>query len=150
MQKQPRHGRRREGAGWFSSRRKVAAVARAPANAATAQQGGLRSGWRGAKASCAVWLRGERVVQFLSGVRCEAWRLARPFLFGAWLRVPQREKVVAPRRRATLRELSPYSSQQSRWRGGAAFWACYRASTTALQPPPAPRGLCEKKSQLGG
>ena len=44
-----------------------------------------------------------------------------------------------------MRELSPYSSQQSRWRGGAAFWACYRAPTTALQPPLPRRGACARK-----
>ena len=33
-------------------------------------------------------------------------------------------------------------SQQSRWRGGAAFWVGFRPSTTTLQPPPPRRGAC--------
>ena len=38
------------------------------------------------------------------------------------------DRELAPRRRAKVRELSPYSSQQSRWRGGAAFWVGVRVS----------------------
>ena len=99
-------------------------------------------------------LRRTVVVPFSSLARCEAWRVARPNLFGGGARplatpaglpsvgqpdaygagesrVPQRQRV-SPRAAAPLCERSPHLSQQSRWRGDAAFWACFHPSTTAL------------------
>ena len=73
-------------------------------------------------------------------------RLGCPILFGGGSSRSTTREGLAPRRRAIVRDLSPYSSQQSRWRGGAAFWACSRASTTALKPPTPRRGACARKS----
>ena len=62
-------------------------------------------------------------------------RAVRPILFVGLRFAFSNDRGLAPRRRAKVRELSPYSSQQSRWRGGAAFWVGVHVSPTTLQPP---------------
>ena len=88
------------------------------------------------KPSEGVGLRGEWVV---------------PFSSGAGLRASQREKVVAPRPMGLRARIIPvfvpaWSLPHRARRFGSAFAFPNGFTTTK----PAPRGLCEKKSHLGG
>ena len=72
-------------------------------------------------------------------------RLGCPILFGGGSSRSTTREGLAPRRRATLRDLSPYSSQQSRWRGGAAFWVGVRVLQRLYNHHPRAEGLVREK-----
>ena len=77
-----------------------------------------------------VGLRGEWVV---------------PFSSGGYLRSFQRQRVSPAPDGASCENhprIRPYLVVAP---SGAAFWACYRAPTTALQPPLPRRGACARK-----
>ena len=61
----------------------------------------------------------------------------------------QRQRV-SPRAAAPSCERSPHLSQQSRWRGGAAFWVGVRALQRLYNHQTRAEGLVREKSQLGG
>ena len=72
-----------------------------------------------------------------------ARRVGGAFLFGVATRAFQRQRV-SPRAAAPKCERSPHLSQQSRWRGGAAFGSAFAFPNGSTTTTPAPRGLCEK------
>ena len=68
-----------------------------------------------------------------------------PFSSGGYLRSFQRQRVSPAPDGASCENhprIRPYLVVAP---SGAAFWACYRAPTTALQPPLPRRGACARK-----
>ena len=117
-------------------------------------------------------LRRTVVVPFSSLARCEAWRVARPNLFGGGARplatpaglpsvgqpdaygagesrVPQRQRVSPRARWGFVRESSPYSSLLGRCPiGRGVLGLLSRPNNGSTTTTPAPRGLCEKSPNL--
>ena len=73
-----------------------------------------------------------------------ARRVGGAFLFGVATRAFQRQRV-SPRAAAPSCERSPHVSQQSRWRGGAAFGSAFAFPNGSTTTTPAPRGLCDNR-----
>ena len=136
MQKLPRLGRRQVGAGRFKSGWKPAAVARAPANAATAQQGGLMVVEEARKQSSVVsWV---------------ARRVGGAFLFGGFASpFPTREgcSPAPPRHCARIVPVFVPTKPLARRRG---VWGCVRVLQRLYNHHPRAQERVREKSQLGG
>ncbi len=141
MPKLPRLGRRQGGAGWLENRLEGGRRRTGPRERGHSKEKGLKRRLKYAKAIVVgVGVRGGWFVPFSSLARCEAWRVARPNLFGGGAsRLPTREgcspapdgapPIAAPAGRPKgrwilVRESSPYSSQLGRC---SPLWRALRA-----------------------